>query len=85
MIPILFAGNIMNVFALQTPYPSEQLEDKEKENTRAQLGSWIKTGLIRSSAKDRQMSCVSVYIFFFRNLLKRLQLRKIWALSVPTS
>jgi hypothetical protein len=62
-IPILFAGNIMNVFALQSPYLVEQLEDKERENSKAQLGRWIKTGLIRNSAKDRQMSFVYPYFF----------------------
>jgi hypothetical protein len=30
-IPILFSGNIMNVFALQTPHPVEQLKDKERK------------------------------------------------------
>lgn len=69
MIPILFAGNIMNMFALQTPYPVEQLEDTERENRKAQLGIWIKTGLIRGSAKDRHMPClcvcVCIYIYIF--------------------
>lgn len=53
-IHILFAGNIMNVFALQAPYPEEQLKDKKKENSKAQFGGWgwINAGLIRVSAKD---------------------------------
>lgn len=59
----------MNMFALQTPYPVEQLEDTERENRKAQLGIWIKTGLIRGSAKDRHMPClcvcVCIYIYIF--------------------
>lgn len=52
VIHILFAGNIMNVFALQTPCPVEQLKDKERENRKAQLRRWINAGLISGSAKD---------------------------------
>lgn len=66
-IPILNAGNIMNVFALQTPNPVEQLEDKEREKSKAQLGRWIKNGLIKSSTKDRHMpfACACVCMNFF--------------------
>ena len=66
VIPILFAGNILNMFALQTPHPVEQLEDTESENRKAQLGRWIKTGLIRGSAKDRHMPCLCVCVYIYR-------------------
>lgn len=52
VIHILFAGNIMNMFALQTPCPVEQLKDKGRENSKAQLRRWINAGLISGSAKD---------------------------------
>lgn len=52
VIHILFAGNIMNMFALQTPCPVEQLKDKERENSKVQLRRWINAGLISCSAKD---------------------------------
>lgn len=58
-IHILFAGNIMNVFALQTPCPVKQLKDKGRENSKVQLGRRINVGLISLSAKD---SFVSLYM-----------------------
>lgn len=51
-IRILFAGKIMNVFALQTSCPVEQFKDKGRENSKVQLGRSINAGLIRGSAKD---------------------------------
>lgn len=71
VIPILFAGNIMNMFALQTPRPVEQLEEKERENRKAQLGIWIKTELIRGSAKDRHMPFVCVCVSSFQKSTKQ--------------
>ena len=50
------------MFALQTPRPVKQLEEKERENRKAQLGIWIKTELIRGSAKDRPMPFVCVCV-----------------------
>lgn len=51
-IHILFAGNIMNMFALQTPCPVDQFTDKGRENSKVQLGRSISAGLTSSSAKD---------------------------------
>ena len=62
VIHILFAGNIMNMFALQTPCPVEQLKDKGSENSKVQLRRWINAGLISCSAKDSIVPFVCMHL-----------------------
>lgn len=50
----------MNMLALQTPCPAEQLKDKERENSKAQLRRWINAGLISGSAKASVVPFVDV-------------------------